>query len=83
MINLHQINFSNVMEMLFSLLFLVSAYFLTTLALVQGNFPWFMKKELDRPKEISSFSQHRKTLGISMLIAVFFTLIMFYFFIYP
>lgn len=71
------------MQLIFSLLFLVSAYFLTSLALVQGYFPWIRKKELDKSNKISSFSQHRKILGISMLIAVFLTMIMFYFFIYP
>jgi len=71
------------MQLLFSLLFLVVAYFLTSLALIQGYFPLIRRTELKNPNKISLYPQYRKILGISLLISIFFTLIMFYFFISP
>ncbi|ERM84186.1 hypothetical protein P872_15495 [Rhodonellum psychrophilum GCM71 = DSM 17998] len=70
------------MESFFSLLFLIGAYFLTSLALVQGYIPFTNRMELTRAKKSYPLSYLRKIMGISILIASFLALIMFYFFIY-
>lgn len=70
-------------EIFFSLLFLLSSYFMTTMALIHGYIPGGVKhiKEKDgKEKDIVNFG---RVFGISFLVASFFSGFIFYIFIFP
>lgn len=71
------------LEIFFSLLFILVSYFMTTLAIVQGLAPGATTVIQDRSGKVQKVAQYGKIMLVSFVIAGFFSGIMFYLFIYP
>jgi hypothetical protein len=72
-----------VIEIFFSILFLLVSYFMTTLALVQGYIPGTSKIVQEKDGKVRQVLQYGKILLISFVIASIFSGLMFYYFVYP
>ncbi|GHB28411.1 hypothetical protein [Mongoliitalea lutea] len=71
------------MEIYFTIGFLLSIYFLTSLALSQGFFPYSKTFIQDKKGEIKPIFYYGRIMLISLLISISLTALMFYFFISP
>ncbi|EOZ98783.1 hypothetical protein A33Q_1437 [Indibacter alkaliphilus LW1] len=71
------------MELIFSLLFLMTAYFLTAVGLIQGLIPGGKKNIRNEDGDLERVLSAKRVLYISFLLASFMTMLMVYFFIFP
>jgi hypothetical protein len=70
-------------EIFFSILFLLASYFMKTLAWVQGYVPGTKRFVQQKDGKVHQVLQNGKILRISFVIASFFSGLMFYYFVYP
>lgn len=70
-------------ELFFSVLFLLVSYFMTTLALVQAYIPGTSKIIQEKNGRVRKVFEYGKTLFVSLAIASIVSSLMFYYFVYP
>ncbi|MCL6260567.1 hypothetical protein M3O96_15800 [Aquiflexum sp. TKW24L] len=71
------------MDIFFSLTFLLVIYFLTTLGLIQGYIPGGITYIKEKNGKTQQIIHYGRIIGISLIIASAFSGVVFYFFIYP
>ncbi|WP_373494539.1 hypothetical protein [Aquiflexum sp.] len=71
------------MDIIFSFLFLLVTYFMTSLAMLQVYIPGGMKSFKENNGRIQQLIAYKKIMAISFVIACCLSGVMFYYFIYP
>lgn len=71
------------MDIFFSFLFLLVTYFMTSVAMLQLYVPGGIKSLKEKEGKVQPFMPYKKIMGISFVISICLSGVMFYYFIYP